>query len=73
MPVIPFIDVEGRVKVPFWQIAITWLKVGTVGTVMLTIDVDEAPAHPKELVTCNEYVPPVFTLIDCVVAPVDHK
>ena len=44
--------------------------VGLAFTVALA---DVLPVHPFALVTVNVYVPPVETLMDWVVAPVDHR
>jgi hypothetical protein len=39
-------------------------------TIVVTADVEE---HPAAFVTVTVLAPAVFTLIDAVVAPVDHK
>jgi hypothetical protein len=46
-PVIPFVDVVGRVKVPPEQIAGTCVKVGIVPGLTVTVDVAEEFEHPS--------------------------
>ena len=43
-----------------------------VGLAFTVTERDVIAVHPFELATVTEYVPAEFTLIVCVVAPVDH-
>ena len=51
VPVIPFSEVVGKVKVPLKQIAFTCVNVGCIGSLKLTTDAGEVPVHPYEFVT----------------------
>lgn len=46
----------------------------TVGVgLTVTVSGAEVPVHPNALVALTVYVPELFTTIDALVAPVDHK
>lgn len=48
--------------------------VGTPGEgFTVTFVLDEVATQPEPLPTVTVYVPPVETIMDCVVSPVDHK
>ena len=67
-------DEDVSVIVPAPQIAFGPVITGVTGSgFAVTTDAAEVAEHPLALVTVTLYEPAVETLMDCVVAPVDHR